>query len=120
MDLQNKSFKTALKDIITEAQDVMAELRKNIQMYNEHKNKISSAYKMKMERLKSNLNLVTSFSQNLFVCSYSLLFMKLIIFNHYRKFNLLTKFSLLTFYCLTIEPMTLASCKYLLLYCFSY
>jgi len=112
MTSENMTIRTKLKDMLFETQDVMSELRKNLQMYNAHKHKVSPTYRKKMEKMKSNLNLVTSFSQCLFVCSYSYIFLKLVAFNHYKKFNFLTKFFLITFYCATIEPATLASCNF--------
>lgn len=111
MDFDISNFQTKLKDFIERSQDDLTNLKKNLQMYNPHKDKVSQPYREKMERLKRNINFVISSSQTLFVCSYSFVFLKLVLFNHYRKFNPLIKFSLFSFYCLTIEPLTLASCK---------
>ena len=111
METQTPNFRLRLRGLLEGNQDVISELKKNIQMYNVHKDKVSPAYRSQMERIKRNIDFVVAGSQNAFICSYSFLFVKLILFNHYKRFNIPTKFVLLSFYCFTVEPFALASCK---------
>ena len=108
------NWKNKLKDYVTETDDVMVDLRKNLQMYNAHRDRVSGAYRERMDEINRDLNFTISLSQNLFVCAYSSIFIKLIIFTKYKKFSPFIKFSMFSFFCLTLEPLTLASCKHYL------
>ena len=105
------NWQNKLKDYVTETDDIMVDLRKNLQMYNAHRERVSGAYRERMDEINRDLNFTISLSQNLFVCAYSSIFIKLIIFKKYKRFNPYIKFSLFSLFCLTLEPLTLASCK---------
>ena len=106
-----ENWQNNLKDYITVTDDIMVDLRKNLQMYNAHKDRVSAAYRDRMDEINRDLNFTISLSQNLFVCTYSSIFIKLLLFTRYKKFNPVIKFSLFSFFCLTLELLTLASCK---------
>ena len=106
-----KNWQNKLKDYVTETDDVMVDLRKNLQMYNAHRDRVSGAYRERMDEINRDLNFTISLSQNLFVCAYSSIFIKLIIFTKYKRFNPFIKFSMFSLFCLTLEPLTLASCR---------
>ena len=106
-----KNWQNSLKDYVSETDDIMVDLRKNLQMYNAHRDRVSGAYRERMDEINRDLNFTISLSQNLFVCAYSSIFIKLIIFTKYKRFNPFIKFSLFSLFCLTLEPLTLVSCK---------
>ena len=108
---QALNWKYKLRSVIQQSQDAMDELKTNLQMYNTHKDKVSPTYHNQMEKIKRNMNLIIASSQSAFVCSYSFLFLKLVLFNHYRRYSPAIKFTLFCFYGLTLEPLTLASCN---------
>ncbi|EWS75628.1 transmembrane protein, putative (macronuclear) [Tetrahymena thermophila SB210] len=58
---------------------------------------------------KRNLDKAIIFSQVSFVSFYSLFFLKIVLFNHYPRFNIAKKFFSLWFYQMTIDPLTLGA-----------
>lgn len=105
--------KQGLIDHFEQNKDALADFNEKVRQFNQHRDKISQPYKLKMERIKRNFDMANDFSQSLFVYSYSFLFLKMIFFNHYSAMNLPIKFSLVCLYSISLEPLTLASCNFI-------
>jgi hypothetical protein len=105
------NLRTKVKEYLEDNELKISDLKEKLTMYNQHKERVSKPYQIKMEKIKRRLNLVNHGSQASFAIAYSFLYIKLIVFNHYKRLNIPIKLGLFCLYTYTLEPLTVGTCK---------